>query len=187
MCEGGATRRADYFAGKLASALVIAHVQVSRSLILGCFRRYSVDSGRVCFDSNATTDSRHTFSATVSRSIVRDIRGPREVARRAARIREKQSRVRDEDGETIVIEQLDKNYRRKRGEDEEDPVDFPSSSSLSSSAITRRQYRFDLSSRARALRDRSSCARTAAVKSAELRAKGNEIWYTEEDSTWWKR
>jgi len=99
---------------RIASALVIAHVQVSRSLTLGCFRRYSVDSGRVCFDSNATTDSRHTFSATVSRSIVRDTRGPREAARRAARFREKQSRVRDEDEETIVIEQLDKNYRRKR-------------------------------------------------------------------------
>lgn len=162
-------------------------MRVNRSLILGCSRRYSVDSGRVYFDSNATTDSRHTFSATVSRSIVRDTRGPREVARRAARFREKQSRVRDEDGETIVIEQLDKNYRRKRiGEDEEDPVDFPSSSS-SSSAITRGQHRFDLSSRSRALRDRSSCARTAAVKSAELRAKENEIWCTEEDSTWWKR
>jgi len=68
-------------------------VQISRSARL---RRCSVIFGGVRFNSNAPTNSRHALGATVSRSIVRDKRGPREVAR----IRERHGRARDEDGET---------------------------------------------------------------------------------------
>jgi len=153
---------------EIVSALAIAHVQISRSARV---RRCSVIFGSVRFNSNAPTNSRHALGATVSRSIVRDKRGPREVAR----IRERHGRARDEDGETRDRDKATglktindtKTHREQRGEFGGCPSSSSSSSSSSLLAIARRRNNVDLSSRSRAPRDRSSRARTAAVKSVE--------------------
>lgn len=205
--EGGATRRVRFAARAAGESRAIsyvrararsaAHARVSRSLALGPLRRRSVVRGRLHLNSNAPTDSRHSHRAAVSRSIVRDARGSRGVAR----IRERHDRARDEDGrerrKRIVTEgaaeREERNYRRKRASRTERTRGICRRCrrrclSLSS-AIARRRISKSISP----LSDRERReidprrARTTAVKSVESRARANEIWCTEEASTWWKR